>query len=179
VLEPRKVDLIGRALFVLLLAGFAVLATRQTVRPLLAARQTMGGFREAVGILGDAEQTLDLLQREIDLVSQDIEKSQDRLPQSLSLDAFLVWLGGAAQRTGIRADNVTPGQVEEHSLYRQQRLAFRVTGSYSAIHRFLDELEGGDHLSRVDGLRIARSGDGRFCTAEIKLLLFFAPRRDG
>ncbi len=176
-LEPRKVDLFGRTALILLLAGFAVLLSRQAVQPLMAARQNMGGFREALGILGDAEQTLDRLQSEIMTVSSEIESSQGQLPQSLSLDAFLVWVGSAAERTGIRVDQVTPGQVEELGQYRQQRLAFRVTGSYSAIHRFLKELEEGEHLSRVEGLRVARLGEGRECVAEIRLLLFFAPGR--
>lgn len=176
-IEPRRIDLFGRTVLILLLAGFAVLLSRQAVQPLMAARRSMGGFREAVEILGDAEQTLDRLQSEIMTVSSEIESSQGQLPRSLSLDAFLVWLGSAAERTRIRADQVTPGQVEELSLYRQQRLAFRVTGSYTAIYRFLGELEEGEHLSRVEGLRIARLGEGRECVAEIRLLLFFAPGR--
>lgn len=176
-LEPRKVDILGRTVLILLLAWFAVLTSRQAVQPLMAARQSMGGFREALAILGDAEQTLDRLQSEIMSVSSEIEGSQGQLPQSLGLDEFLVWLGAAAERTRIRADQVTPGKVEDLGLYRHQRLVFRVTGSYAAVHRFLGELEEGRHLSRIEGLRIARLGGGRECIAEIRLLLFFAPER--
>jgi Tfp pilus assembly protein PilO len=171
---PKKVDIIGHLLLVLLIAAFAALTTRNVIHPFLEARENVGDFREAVGILSEADGSLDRLDAEIREVAANIAASEASLPRDLNLDAFLEQLGDLAEGTGVRVEQLLPSQMKVHRLFRELVLDVDVSGPFPAINEFLASVEHGDHLSRVSQLTVV-GGRGRdLCTAHLRLALYFA-----
>jgi len=176
--DPRSVDAAGRLTIVFLIAVFVALVFHQAIRPLLAARRDMNAFREAVQILTNAEGSVDRLDEEIQTVAEEIAASKALLPRSVNLDGFLEYLGDVAATTETHIEKLRPREVEDHRLYRELPLDVDVSGAFLKIYAFLEEIEEGDRLSRVERLKLTRNKTGRECKAEMRLALFFA-KEDG
>ena len=174
--KPRQVDLFGRWLFTLCVAAFVVLLVHRGVRPFLRARADLGSFREAARILTDARGTLLKLNGDVNRLSQEVQAGEAQLPRTADLDGFLERLESCARETGVRVEMLSPKTVSDRGLYREQQIDVRVTGPFPHLYRMLNRLEGAEHLSRVEQLRIAGGQDGAPCAADLRLALYFAPR---
>lgn len=171
--DPERIDTIGRLTVTVLVASFAILVFHQAIRPLMAARRDLNGFRDAVEILADAEGSVDRLDREIQTVSAQIAESRALLPKTVNLDGFLEYLGELTEMTDTRIGKLAPKEAIEHRLYMELPLEVQVSGSFLAVYDLLVELEHGTRLCRVDRLLVDSDGDGG-CRAELKISLFFA-----
>ena len=172
--DPKQVDLVGGLLAAAMIAGLAFLLSVRAVKPYLTARSELGSFEEAVQILSDAEGSVDRLDAEIHRVSAQIAASEALLPQDLNLDSFLEQLGDLAASTGTRIEKLTHFGVEEYRLYRSLPLEVSISGSFLSIYEFLDRVENGKRLSRIEELKVRGRGNGGECEAEMRLALFFA-----
>jgi Tfp pilus assembly protein PilO len=175
VIDARRVDRFGRIAVALLVVLLALFAAQQAIRPLVGTRRSLASFREAIGILADAEGSVDRLDAEIRAVSEELRKSRTMLPEDLNLDAFLQEVGEIGKTTGTRIVALAPEPAAQHRLFRELMLEVRVTGSYPSIREFLARIEGGRQLSRVEQLQMAKSGAGDEITASVRLALYFAP----
>ena len=177
-MSPKKVDSFGRVTAFVLIAGFLGLAYQQTIRPLLAARQDLSAFKEAVQILSDAEGSVDRLNWEIDLVARQITQSEPLLPKQIDLDAFLEQLGDLAANAQVRVEKFTPHPLVAQRLYRELPLEVSLSGPFLSIYNFLFQLERGNRLSRVDRLAITHADRAEKCEASMRLTLFFASEEE-
>ncbi|MBN1826701.1 MAG: type 4a pilus biogenesis protein PilO [Candidatus Eisenbacteria bacterium] len=172
--DPKQVDLFGGLLAAAMIAGAAFLFSVRAVKPYIQTRAELGSFEEAVQILSDAEGSVDRLDAEIRRVGAEIAASEALLPRDLNLDSFLEQLGDLAASTGTRIEKLTPFGVEEYRLYRALPLEVTVSGSFLAIYEFLDRVENGARLSRIEELKMrGRRSEGE-CEAEMRLALYFA-----
>jgi Tfp pilus assembly protein PilO len=178
-IDPPRVDRVGRIAAATLVVGFSALVTFQAIRPLVGARRDLGAFREAIVILSDAEVSVDRLDSEIQLATEDLRRSQSLLPAELNLDSFLEQVGEIAKDTGTRIETLTPVGSAEHHLFREMMLEVRVRGSFPEIREFLDQLEHGTQLSRVEQLQVAKSKGDEDCSASLRVALYFAPGSKG
>lgn len=178
-IDAARVDRIGRIAAAALAVGCAALVAHQAIRPLLGARRDLGAFREAMTILADAEGSVERLDREIRAATDDIRRSRSMLPPDLNLDAFLENVGGVAKATGTRIVTLAPHAEAEHRLFRELLLDVHVTGSYPAIRDFLERLEQGPQLSRVERLQMTRGASDEELSASVRLALYFAPEPKG
>ncbi|MFH1142918.1 MAG: type 4a pilus biogenesis protein PilO [Candidatus Eisenbacteria bacterium] len=175
-MKPKQVDIIGRWAFTLCVAAFILLLVQRGVRPFLRARADLGSFREAARILTDAQGTLNQLHGDVSRLSQEIRASEARLPRDADLDRFLERLEVSARETRVHVELLTPQEISDHGLFREQQVDVRVTGSFPHIYRLLDRLEESDQLSRVEQLRIAGGESGGPCAADVRLALYCAPQ---
>jgi Tfp pilus assembly protein PilO len=173
--DPQRVDALGRWALAGILLAFVALTARQVVRPLAAAQRDLRGIRNAVQILNRARGSLDQLNQEIQLASEEIAAGEALLPPTLNLDEFLLRAESAARQSHTRVEAVTPGDRVEHPMFRELRVDMRVTGTCLALYDFLMRLEAGGQLTRVRQMRmVGPDPDGR-CAAELGLALYFSP----
>lgn len=177
-IEPGKLDIAGRILIVLILAGFGVLATHKTILPYLSAQKELKAFEEAVVILSDAEGSVNHLNDEIRYVRGEIEKSEALIPADLNLDVFLDQLDHLARESGARIEELTPRPVREHRLCRELPLEVAVSGPFHAIYAFLIDLEYGDRLARIEQIEVESDGPGGTCSADMKVALYFSQGKE-
>ena len=173
-IDARRVDLLGGLVTAGLIAVFALLLSTRAVKPYLTARGELGSFEEAVQILTDAEGSVDRLDEEIRRVGAEIEASEALLPRDLNLDSFLEQLGDLAASTGTRIEKLTPYREEEYRLYRALPLEVFISGSFLSVYEFLDRVENGERLSRIEELKIQGDRSGGPCRAEMRLALYYA-----
>jgi Tfp pilus assembly protein PilO len=173
--DARRIDALGRLALFMLVAAFAFITARQVVRPVLVARQEERSFREALAILAETEGDVDRLNAEIRFVSERVAECEALLPPQASLDAFLEQVGLLASRHHIHIERLTPCEVGDHRLYREQSVDLRATGGFLSLYHFLRDLEHGPRLSRVEQLNLGRGADDSNCAAELRLALYFAP----
>lgn len=173
--DPRRVDAIGRMLLFVLVAAFGLVATRQIVRPVLAARDERRALREAVAILASTEGDMDRLNAEIRRVAGEVAEIEQLLPGEPTLDTFLEHTGLLAQRHRVRVEQLTPHDVTAQPEFREQEIDLRASGHFLALYRFLRDLEEGPQLARIEQLRIVRAPEGGGCSLELRLALYFTP----
>ncbi len=177
--DPRKIDIVGRWVAIALIVGFVGLLSNQAIRPLLSSHRDLVAFKEAVAILASADNSIERLNTQIELMQQKVAESEAQLPQDLDLDAFLEQLGELARETGVHIEKFTPYEVADQRLCRELPLDVRLAGSFPAIYNFLNHLEQGDRLSRIERLSVARGDAQNGCRARMELVLFFAKEQSG
>jgi len=175
-LEPRTIETAGAVALIAILAGFVALVSHLAVQPYLAAERDLTAYRRAVEILSTAEGGVAELEDQIRLVREAVARSEALLPRTVNLDGFLDELGEAAREAGVRVEQLTPHEVDVQPRFRQIPIDARVTGSYLSIYAFLQTIESGGQLARVEHLRIVATPGSSACAAELSLLLYFAPQ---
>lgn len=173
--EPRTIDIVGHLALLLLVAAFGMATSRFVLQPFLASQKNIDDFREAVGILSQADGSLERLDEEIVRVRSEIAAGEAMLPAEINLDAFLEQIGDLAARKGIRVEHLAPSQIRQYSLFRELVIDVHVTGPFRSIIDFMAELENGDRLSRVNMLTMLPDRDSNACSVKLSLALYFAP----
>jgi Tfp pilus assembly protein PilO len=174
--SAERADTLGRVVGALLLLAFVALASQHILRPWLTARRNLSAYRQAVEILSAGEVDLVKLREEIRTSSQALASAEARLPAEPNLDDYLGILGQVGKETRVQIERLSPQATEDFDLYRKLAIEARVTGSFMSVYRFLARLEGGEQLTRIERLQVARRPSQEFCAADIRLALYFAPK---
>ncbi len=177
--DSQKVDRIGRWSVCLLTVVFLLLVGLQTIHPLWSARSNLNAFQEAVGILSNADSSIERLNIEVQAIGKQIHQSEAMLPRQVDLDAFLEQLEDLAKHTGVSVEKFTPHQVADHRLCRELPLSVMISGSFPAIYDFVISLENGNRLARIERMSIQRNNSRDLCEAQMQLALFFAQEKTG
>jgi Tfp pilus assembly protein PilO len=173
--DPRKVNILGHILLLLLVAAFAAMTSRHVVRPFLASQKNIMQFRKAVSTLSEADCSLNRLDQEIKRIESEIAAGEALLPADINLDVFLDQVGGLAASKGIHLEHLAPSQIRSHRLFRELVLEVHVRGSFLSITDFMAELESGQRLARINEITLVPYRDSQDCSARMSLTLYFAP----
>jgi Tfp pilus assembly protein PilO len=179
VMEPKRIDLLGRVALAVMVVAFVAIITRQVLHPFLEARRHLGDFREAVELMSQGEEGIERLDRQVREVRRQISESEARLPGAPNLEVFLGQVAEMARQTHVNLEDLKPQGVREHRLFRELEIDVRVSGSFPAIYAFLNQVEEAEQLSRVEQLRVVGDAVGQPVAAELRLSLFFAPADRG
>jgi Tfp pilus assembly protein PilO len=175
-IAPSTIDHIGRATLVIVLGAFLVVISHRAVRPLLGAQERVRSLTEAVNILASTEAGIEELSAEIEAVSNELAATKAMLPPTAKLDAFLEQLNQLAAESGVTIEQLRPGDVSSHPLYRDLTIDIRVSGSFADVYALLRRLETGDRLVRIDRLQITGAGRDDACVGQLSIALYFEPQ---
>lgn len=91
---------------------------------------------------------------------QQLAAARVQIPATVDLEALLADLEGAALRSGVTLNSITPGvpTVSSAGSLSALSLNLSVTGPYFALAEFIFELEHLDRLTRIDTMSVAGSG---------------------
>jgi Tfp pilus assembly protein PilO len=176
--DPERIDIIGHLALILLVAIFGAVTSTQVIQPFMASQKHVKDFREAVSILSEADGSLDELDEEIYRVASAIATSESLLPAEINLDLFLDQVGDLAAHRGVRVEHLAPSQIRQHRLFRELIIEIHVKGPFYSITQFIETLEYGDRLARINNLVMVPVSDSGLCSARISLALYFAPQEN-
>ncbi len=174
-MDPRRIDIAGRLILALMAIGFAALLSYRVLQPTMTAKRDLDAYREAMEVLAPGQGEVDRLNAEVRLVTEAVRASEALLPRVANLDSFLGQMGTWAREAQVRVENLQPHEVQDHRLFRKLTVDVRVRGQFMSIYGFLNRLEGGQQLLRVEELHMVSSSGQQGLAADMRLALYFAP----
>lgn len=157
----RSIHMVGAGLALAMLGGASLL----TVRPLLASRAVA---QEQAAVMTDARDRSDAARAQLGVVREraarlkrELASNQVVLQPAAALNEQLGALTAAAQRSGLRVQQVSPGKANAGSRFTTVPLRVTGSGTYPAVALFLSTLHKQEPTTGVVGIALRDEADAQ------------------
>ncbi len=150
--EQKQKLVLGILMGATVLVLYYYLLLQPKFRQLGALFPQVRELRQELTSLKKEGERIDLLREQSERLDQQMRKYQKAIPMESDLAPLLAYLSEEAKSSRVTLTGMEPkiGQTTAGSAFRETLLILQTEGGYHALGLFLDRLETGERLIRVD-----------------------------
>jgi len=126
-----------------------------------AARRKIADYqiRSARAALADQQTRQERLRQRLAESVRELDRLYFALPADQDLGEFIVRMGQAAEDTGVRLEEVSPGSLEPDGRFARTQISLKAAGTWSQVLEWLDTLSDSIPYLRFSELSVRREAN--------------------
>lgn len=136
--------------------------------------QEIETYHQKISAIPDKVKQLEDLQTQLDQRIAFIDRHRQRIPAGKDSHQVLQRIALLAKTASLTVSELNPGELEEHATYFRQPFQLSITGSYSGLLQFLNDLDKEQRLFTINQVSVTQQdgGSAGFIKGNINLSVY-------